>query len=234
MSRSETCQANQPGWADADTLARLRYTPGTSAFSRRAEASAGVRQLEPCYGPPAVPEPAPPRGKAGNGMEPPAVFRVAAGGARLRHPWPAPVGDHNPDNAVLGPDRDRDRLPGSTRAAMPDTVDERPVHQQRTDARGLAAPPRTRGPAAPAPPAPQASRSPGPPAQPSTHPPSRPPSSRKIARAGERTYRDGRPTRGQTSSQGTPGTGTGTPSSGYPHRSLAPIPVRHASVDTAT
>jgi len=30
------------------------------------------------------------------------------------------------------------------------------------------------------------------------------------------------------------GTGTGTPSSGYPHRSLAPIPVRHASVDTAT
>jgi hypothetical protein len=31
-----------------------------------------------------------------------------------------------------------------------------------------------------------------------------------------------------------PGTGTGTPSSGYPHRSLAPIPVRYASVDTAT
>jgi hypothetical protein len=31
-----------------------------------------------------------------------------------------------------------------------------------------------------------------------------------------------------------PGTGTGTPSSGYPHCSLAPIPVRHASVDTAT
>ena len=30
------------------------------------------------------------------------------------------------------------------------------------------------------------------------------------------------------------GTGTGTPSSGYPHRSLAPIPVRHASVDPAT
>jgi hypothetical protein len=27
------------------------------------------------------------------------------------------------------------------------------------------------------------------------------------------------------------GTGTGTPSSGYPHRSLAPIPVRYASVE---
>jgi hypothetical protein len=31
-----------------------------------------------------------------------------------------------------------------------------------------------------------------------------------------------------------PGPGTGTPSSGYAHRSLAPIPVRHASVDPAT
>ena len=30
-----------------------------------------------------------------------------------------------------------------------------------------------------------------------------------------------------------PGTGTGTPSSGYPHRSLAPIPVRYVSVDPA-
>jgi len=31
-----------------------------------------------------------------------------------------------------------------------------------------------------------------------------------------------------------PGTGTGTPPSGYPHRSLAPIPVRYVSVDPAT
>jgi hypothetical protein len=52
----------------------------------------------------------------------PAVLRVAASGARLRHPRPAPVGDLNPDNAVLR--LDRDRLAGSTRAAMPDTVDE--------------------------------------------------------------------------------------------------------------
>jgi hypothetical protein len=34
--------------------------------------------------------------------------------------------------------------------------------------------------------------------------------------------------------QCTPGTGDRTPSSGYPHRSLAPIPVRHTSVDPAT
>jgi hypothetical protein len=31
-----------------------------------------------------------------------------------------------------------------------------------------------------------------------------------------------------------PGPGTGTPSNGYPHRSLAPVPVRYASVDPAT
>jgi hypothetical protein len=39
---------------------------------------------------------------------------------------------------------------------------------------------------------------------------------------------------GKCQARDAPGTGTGTPSSGYPHRSLAPIPVRHASVDTAT
>jgi hypothetical protein len=39
---------------------------------------------------------------------------------------------------------------------------------------------------------------------------------------------------GKRQARAPPGTGTGTPSSGYPHRSLAPIPVRHASVDTAT
>ncbi len=39
---------------------------------------------------------------------------------------------------------------------------------------------------------------------------------------------------GKRQARDTPGTGTGTPSSGYPHRSLAPIPVRYMSVDTAT
>ena len=38
---------------------------------------------------------------------------------------------------------------------------------------------------------------------------------------------------GKRQAQTTPGTGSGTPSSGYPHRSLAPIFVRYASVDTA-
>ena len=105
-----------PQRADGRTFARLRYTPGTSPDSRRAETSAGVRKLEPRRGAPAAPSPAPPRGKAANEMEPPAVFRVAASGARLRHPRPAPVGDLNPDNAVHHLDRDRDRLAGGTRA----------------------------------------------------------------------------------------------------------------------
>jgi hypothetical protein len=39
---------------------------------------------------------------------------------------------------------------------------------------------------------------------------------------------------GKRQARAPPGTATGTPSSGYPHRSLAPIPVRYTSVDTAT
>ena len=89
-----------PQRADVGTLARLRYTPGTSPASRREETSAGVRKLEPCHRPPPAPPPAPPRRKAGNELEPPAAFRVAASGSQLRHPWPAPIGDLDPDNAV--------------------------------------------------------------------------------------------------------------------------------------
>jgi len=33
-----------------------------------------------------VPPPPPPRGKAGNGLEPPAVFHITASTTRLRHP----------------------------------------------------------------------------------------------------------------------------------------------------
>jgi hypothetical protein len=60
----------------------------------------------------------------------PAVFRIAASGSRFWHPWPAPVGDLDPDDAVPGPDRDRDRLPGSTRAGVPDGITEDLADQQ--------------------------------------------------------------------------------------------------------
>jgi hypothetical protein len=120
-----------PQRADAGTLAPLRYTPGTSPASRRPETSAGARKLKPRDGAPAAPSPAPPRCKAGNEVESSAVFRVAASGSRLRHPWPAPVGDLDPDNVVRRLDRDRDRLAGGTRAAMPQAIGEKLAHEQR-------------------------------------------------------------------------------------------------------
>jgi hypothetical protein len=76
-----------------------------------------VLYLEPGHGPPAVPPPPPPRGKAGNKMKPPAIFRIAASAMRLRHPWPTQVGDLDADNAVRCFYCDRDRLAGGTRAA---------------------------------------------------------------------------------------------------------------------
>ncbi|SRR5712691_3790604 len=53
---------------------------------------------------------------------PATAFRITARRAQLRHPRPGAIGDLDPEDAVPGPDRDRDRLPGSTRPAMPDTV----------------------------------------------------------------------------------------------------------------
>src|SRR5690242_13224193 len=78
----------------------------------------------------------PPHSKAGNEMEPlikpPAVFRVAASGSRFWPPWPAPVGDLDPDNVVHRLDRNRHRLAGSTRAAVLQTIKEKLAHQQRS------------------------------------------------------------------------------------------------------
>jgi hypothetical protein len=88
-------------------------------------------------------------------------------------PWPAQVGNLDPDNVVRRLDRDRHRLAGSTRAAVPETIGEKPTSKTprpRTGGQGLAPLLRTRGRPAPAPPARQASRSPGPPDQPSARP----------------------------------------------------------------
>jgi hypothetical protein len=65
-------------------------------------------------------------------MEPPAVFRVAANRSRFWHPRPAPVGDLDPDNVVHHLDRNRHRLAGSTRAAMPQAIGGKLAHQQRS------------------------------------------------------------------------------------------------------
>jgi hypothetical protein len=119
-----------PQRADAGTLARPRYTPGTSTVRRRAETSAGVRYLEPGHHPPAVPPPAPPRREASDELKPATAFRITARSTQLRRPRPGAVGDLDPDDAVPGDDRDRDRLPGSTRAAVPDRITEDLADQQ--------------------------------------------------------------------------------------------------------
>jgi len=63
-------------------------------------------------------------------MKPSAVFRFITGRAQLWHPWPAQVGDFNADDVVRCLDCDRDRLAAGGRAAVPDTVNEKLVHQQ--------------------------------------------------------------------------------------------------------
>ncbi|HXL90860.1 MAG TPA: type II toxin-antitoxin system VapC family toxin [Streptosporangiaceae bacterium] len=78
----------------------------------------------------AAPSPAPRRRKARNELKPATAFRITARKTRLRRPRPGAVGDLDPDGAVSGDDRDRDRLPGSTRPAVPDTVAEDLADQQ--------------------------------------------------------------------------------------------------------
>jgi hypothetical protein len=123
---SATCAAA----GGTGTLARPGYAPGTFTASRRAETSAGVRKLEPCHHPPAAPSPAPPRREARNELKPAAAFRITARRTQLRRPRPGAIGDLDPDDAVPGPDRDRDRLPGSTRAGVPDRITEDLADQQ--------------------------------------------------------------------------------------------------------
>jgi hypothetical protein len=87
-------------------------------------------QLEPGHRPPATPPPAPPRGQPRHQSKPSATFRVTIRRPQLWHSQARAVSDLNPDHAVSGPHRDRDRLPRSARAAVPDTVAEHLAHQQ--------------------------------------------------------------------------------------------------------
>ncbi len=89
-----------------------------------------MRQLEPGNRPAAEPPPPPPRREARNELKPATAFRIPASRTQLRHPRPAPVSDLDPDHTVPRRDRDRDRLPGSTRAAVPDAIAEQLAHQQ--------------------------------------------------------------------------------------------------------
>ena len=87
-------------------------------------------ELEPGHRLPAMPPRPPPYGQFCHEPHPPAALRIAAGRPQFRHPRPAAAGDLDPDHTVPRPDRDRDRLPCSARAAVPDTVAEQLAHQQ--------------------------------------------------------------------------------------------------------
>jgi hypothetical protein len=63
-------------------------------------------------------------------LKPPAAFRIVACRTQFRRPRPGSIGDLDPDDALPGPDRDRNRLPGSTRAAVPDRITEDLANQQ--------------------------------------------------------------------------------------------------------
>jgi hypothetical protein len=103
------------------TAPRVART-GIAGSGRRS----AVRQYwpEPGHHPPATPPPTPPRSQDRHQPEPPATFRLTV---RCPQPWhsrAATIGDLDPDHAIRGTDRDRDRLPRSARAAVPDAVPE--------------------------------------------------------------------------------------------------------------
>jgi hypothetical protein len=79
---------------------------------------------EPGHRPPAAPSPAPPRGKSCHDPEHPAAFGVIARRPQLWQPGTAAISDLHSDSGGAGCHRYRDRLPGKTRAAMPDAVAE--------------------------------------------------------------------------------------------------------------
>jgi hypothetical protein len=89
-----------------------------------------VPQLEPGHRPRAALPPPPPRRKPRNELKPPAALRIPASRIQPRHHRAAAIGHLHPDNAVPGPDSDRNRPARSTRPAMPDAVTEQLAHHQ--------------------------------------------------------------------------------------------------------
>lgn len=89
-------------------------------------------EFEPGHHPPATSPPSPPRCQPGHEPESSAVFRVSACRAQLRHPGAAAIGDFHPDSAGAGRHRDRDRLPGNTRAAVLETIGEKLAREEHS------------------------------------------------------------------------------------------------------
>jgi hypothetical protein len=199
-------------------------------------------EREPGHHPPAAPPRPPSRREARNELKPPAAFGITARRPQLRRPRPGAVGDLDPDDAVPSNDRDRDRLPGSARAGVPDRITEDLADQQdshihaRVPRAEYLRDERTGGTRALRPPGKRHGL------------PDRYPSHQCTAfpaalvpgnRAGRRADTpDARPTQRRASSLHTPPARPvravrGKPS-GYTDRHSGPKPVRYTSVDTAT
>ena len=119
-----------PGVDLPRTPARPAWPPVPGPAAGRG--GSAVPQPEPGHRPPAA-SPPPPRGQSRHQPQPqpPAIFRLTTAGPQLRHTRAAAVSDLDPDHASGSPDRDRDRLPCSARAAVPDAVGEQLAHHQR-------------------------------------------------------------------------------------------------------
>ncbi len=113
---------------------RTSSPPGTT-YPRPPNPVLHLMQLspehKPGHHPPAAPSPAPSRRQASNELQPATAFRITVYKTQLRRPLPGAIGDLDPDDAVPGNDHDRDRLPGSTRTGVPDTITEDLADQQR-------------------------------------------------------------------------------------------------------
>jgi hypothetical protein len=72
--------------------------------------------------------------------EAPAALRILASLVQLRHPGADPVGDLDAHHLVPDPDRDRDRLAGSARPAVPETVAEEPTSSAASSPHGCPSP----------------------------------------------------------------------------------------------
>ena len=94
-------------------------------------ASAAIKPVSRTRSPSARRAAATPNAPQGlNELEPPAAFGVMARRPQLWQPGTAAISDFHPDSAGAGCYRYRDRLPGKTRAAVPDAVAEKLAREQ--------------------------------------------------------------------------------------------------------
>jgi hypothetical protein len=126
MAPAAACRQLQAGgrYSPGTREAGSRYTPGPVCLAQSGVSTNQVtirppRRRQPHLAARAATSPSP---------RPPSASPPA--GRSRGTPGPAAVGDLDPDQAVPVRHRDRDRPPGSPRAAVPDAVAEQLAHQQ--------------------------------------------------------------------------------------------------------